>query len=71
MHPGSLEYYEVAFAKNGFDLVNHHNFTYTKCSYCPGGYWPDNKAADHTIMIYENCPTIKYRIGKIKGIRKR
>ena len=27
-------------------------FHYDTCKYCPGGYWPDQKTGDHTLLIY-------------------
>lgn len=51
-HPGSLAYYRQAFSENGFNILSEHNFSYATCGYCPGEYWPDNKAADHTLIIF-------------------
>ena len=47
-HPGSLAYYEQAFNENGIKILSEYNFTYSKCDYCPEGYWPDNKSGNHT-----------------------
>lgn len=51
-HPGSLQYYKEAFNKEGFDILSEYNFTYATCDYCPGGFWPDNKSGEHTLLIY-------------------
>ena len=32
--------------------MSEYNFTYAACDYCPGGYWPDNKSGEHTLLIY-------------------
>jgi hypothetical protein len=52
-HPGSLQYYRGAFNRDGFDILSEYNFSYATCDYCdPGGYWPDNKSGEHTLLIY-------------------
>jgi hypothetical protein len=51
-HPGSLQYYKAEFPKNGFRILSEYNFTYAACDYCPGGYWPDNKTGNHTLIIF-------------------
>lgn len=52
-HPGSLQYYREAFNRDGFDILSEYNFAYATCDYCdPGGYWPDNKSGEHTLLIY-------------------
>ncbi len=51
-HPGSLAYYRQAFSENGINVLSEFNFTYAKCDYCPGGYWPDNKSGDHALVIF-------------------
>jgi hypothetical protein len=51
-HPGSLRYYKEEFKRDGFNILSQHNFTYAACDYCPGGFWPDNKSGDHTLLIY-------------------
>jgi hypothetical protein len=51
-HPGSRRYYKEEFKRDGFNVLSQHNFTYATCDYCPGGFWPDNKSGDHTLLIY-------------------
>src|SRR5919107_706634 len=51
-HPGWLNYYREEFPKNGFNILSEYNFNYAICDYCPGGYWPNNKSGDHTLIIY-------------------
>ena len=51
-HPGWLGYYQTEFPKNGFNILSEHNFSYNKCSYCEGKYWPDNKTGNHTLIIF-------------------
>jgi hypothetical protein len=51
-HPGSLDYYRNELLKNEFRILSEYNFKYTPCNFCMGGYWPDNKTGDHTLIIY-------------------
>jgi hypothetical protein len=53
-HPGFLAYYEQAFNENGIKILSVYNFTYSKCDYCPEGYWPDNKSGNHTLIIFSS-----------------
>jgi hypothetical protein len=52
VHSGWLGYYKTEFPKNGFTILSEYNFHYATCRYCPGGFWPDQKTADHTLLIY-------------------
>jgi hypothetical protein len=52
VHPGWLGYYRTEFPKNGFKILSEYNFHYATCKYCPGGFWPDQKTSDHTLLIY-------------------
>jgi hypothetical protein len=52
VHSGWLGYYKTEFPKDGFKILTEHNFHYATCKYCPGGFWPDQKTADHTLLIY-------------------
>lgn len=51
-HPGWLGYYNTEFPANGFRILSTFDFHYATCKYCPGGYWPDQKTGDHTLIIY-------------------
>ncbi len=51
-HPGSLDYYRQVFSENEISILSEHNFTYSACDYCPGGYWPDNKSGEHTLIVF-------------------
>jgi hypothetical protein len=51
-HPGWLGYYKTEFPANGFRILSTFDFHYATCKYCPGGYWPDQKTGDHTLIIY-------------------
>jgi len=53
-HPGSLAYYRQAFNENGIEILSEYNFTYSKCDYCPEGYWPDNKSGNHTLIMFSS-----------------
>jgi hypothetical protein len=52
VHSGWLGYYKTEFPKNGFTILSEYNIHYATCRYCPGGFWPDQKTADHTLLIY-------------------
>jgi hypothetical protein len=58
VHPGWLGYYKEQFPKNGFKILSTFNFHYATCKYCPGQYWPDQKTADHTLIIYSTTQPI-------------
>jgi hypothetical protein len=51
-HLGSLDYYRTELPKNGFTILSEHNFSYKACNYCEGGYWPDNKTGEHTLILF-------------------
>ena len=67
-HPGSLNYYRDVFQKNDFRIVSNYNFTYSVCEYCPGNYWPDNKSANHTLIIYETNQSLESAMVKLKEL---
>jgi hypothetical protein len=69
-HPGSLAYYRQAFRENGFAILSEHNFSYATCDYCPGKYWPDNKAADHTLIIFGIAQPLEQAIEKLEQLVK-
>jgi hypothetical protein len=64
-HPGWLGYYVNEFPKNGFSILSKYNFHYATCKYCPGGYWPDQKAADHTLIIYSTNQPLSEALSKL------
>ena len=64
-HPGWLGYYKEQFAKNGFTILNTFNFHYATCKYCPGGFWPDQKTGDHTLIIYSTNQPLKQALDKL------
>ena len=65
VHPGSLQYYRAEFPKNGFKILSEYNFHYANCKYCPGGYWPDQKTGDHTLIIYSTSQPILDALSKL------
>ena len=64
-HPGWLGYYKEQFAKNGFKILDTFNFHYAKCKYCPGGFWPDQKSADHTLIMYSTSQPLSDALNKL------
>jgi hypothetical protein len=69
-HPGSLQYYKEAFNNDGFDILSEYNFTYATCDYCPGGFWPDNKSGEHTLLIYGTQQPLSDAIEKLGKLVK-
>ena len=65
VHPGWLGYYKEVFPKNGFKILSEFNFHYAVCSYCPGKFWPDQKTADHTLIIYSTTQSIEQAVQKL------
>jgi hypothetical protein len=65
VHPGWLGYYRTEFPKNGFKILSQYNFHYATCKYCPGGYWPDQKTGDHTLIIYSTSQPILDALSKL------
>ena len=65
MHPGWLGYYKTELPKNGFKVLSEFNFHYAACSYCPGKFWPDQKTADHTLIIYSTNQPIHLALQKL------
>jgi hypothetical protein len=64
-HPGWVGYYINEFPKNGFSILTTYNFHYATCKYCPGGFWPDQKTADHTLMIYSTNQPLSEALSKL------
>jgi len=69
-HPGWLNYYREEFPKNGFNILSEYNFHYAICDYCPGAYWPDNKAGDHTLIIYSTDQPFSVAVNKLEKMIK-
>jgi hypothetical protein len=69
-HPGWLNYYKEEFPKNGFNILSEYNFNYAICDYCPSGYWPDNKAGDHTFIIYSTDQPFSVAVDKLEKMIK-
>ena len=69
-HPGSLDYFRIQFQKNGFNIVGEHSFSYGSCDYCPGGFWPDNKSGDHTLIIYSTLQPLSEVLDKLERLVK-
>jgi hypothetical protein len=65
VHSGWLGYYKTEFPKNGFTILSEYNFHYATCRYCPGGFWPDQKTADHTLLIYSTDQPILVALAKL------
>jgi hypothetical protein len=72
VHPGWLGYYESEFPKNGFSMLDKHNFNYNICSYCESKFWPDNKTGEHTLLIFSTNQPLIEAIGSTpyRGNRK-
>lgn len=64
-HPGWLGYYTNEFPKNGFSILSKYNFHYATCKYCPAGFWPDQKTADHTLIIYSTRQPLPEALSKL------
>src|SRR5918999_1295870 len=69
-HPGWLNYYKEEFPKNGFTILSEYDFKYSICDYCPGGYWPDNKSGDHTLIIYTTDQPFSVAVDKLEKMIK-
>jgi len=65
VHPGWLAYYRNELPLNGFQILSEHNFHYAKCKYCPGGFWPDIKSADHTLIVYSTPQSLTQALSKL------
>jgi len=65
VHPGWLGYYGTEFPKDGFKILSQYNFHYASCRYCPGGYWPDQKTGDHTLILYSTSQPVLDALSKL------
>ena len=70
VRPGWLGYYKTEFLKNGFTILSEYNFHYAACKYCPGGFWPDQKTADHTLIIYSTNQPLPDALLKLEKMVK-
>jgi hypothetical protein len=64
-HPGWLGYYKTEFPDNGFKILSLFDFHYATCKYCPGEFWPDQKTADHTLLIYSTEQSTDEALAKL------
>ena len=64
-HPGWLGYYTSEFPRNSFSILSKYNFHYATCKYCPEGFWPDQKAADHTLIVYSTSQPLSEALSKL------
>ena len=64
-HPGWLGYYKTEFSNNGFKILSLFDFHYATCKYCPGEFWPDQKTADHTLLIYSTAQSTEQALSKL------
>ena len=64
-HPGWLGYYKTEFPNNGFKVLSLFDFHYATCKYCPGEFWPDQKTADHTLLIYSTDQSTDEALAKL------
>jgi hypothetical protein len=65
VHPGWLGYYRSEFPNNEFKILSQYNFHYATCRYCLGGYWPDQKTGDHTLIIYSTSQPVLDALSKL------
>lgn len=65
LHPGWLGFYRTQFPMNGLQILSEFNFHYAQCKYCPGGFWPDIKSADHTLLVYSTTQTLSDALSKL------
>jgi hypothetical protein len=65
VHPGWLGFYRTVFPENGFQILSEYNFHYAQCTYCPGGFWPDIKAPDHTLLVYSTSQPLSQALSKL------
>ena len=64
-HPGWLGYYKTEFPNKGFKILSLFGFHYATCKYCPGEFWPDQKTADHTLLIYSTEQSTDQALAKL------
>ena len=69
-HPGNLAYYIQEFPRYGLKIESMHNFTYTSCSDCPGEFWPDNKTANHTLIVWSSTQPLPNVLAALTKLTK-
>jgi hypothetical protein len=50
---------------HGFKVLSLFGFRYAVCKYCPGEFWPDQKTADHTLLIYSTEQSTDEALAKL------
>lgn len=70
IHPGNLAYYMQEFSRNGLKIESTHNFTWASCSYCPGKFWPDNKTANHTLIVWSSTQPLPDVLAALSKLTK-
>ena len=65
VHLGSLGYYRTEVPKNGYKILTEYNFKYVTCRYCPGGFWPDQNTAGHTLLVYSTSQPVSAALAKL------
>ena len=45
--------------------IAHFNYYYATCKYCPGGFWPDQKTADYTLIVYSTAQSVSDALKKL------
>jgi hypothetical protein len=69
-HPGNLAYYMHEFPRNGLKIESTYNFTWTSCSFCPGKFWPDNKTANHTLIVWSSTQPLPNVLAALTELTK-
>ena len=70
IHPGNLAYFMQEFPKNGLKIESVYNFSYASCNYCPGKFWPDNKTANHTLIVWSSTQPLPNVLAALTQLTK-
>jgi hypothetical protein len=70
IHPGNLAYYMQEFPRNGLKIESTYNFTHASCSSCPGKFWPDNKTANHTLIVWSSTQPLPNVLAALTKLTK-
>ena len=70
IHPGNLAYFMQEFPKNGLKIESVYNFSYASCNYCPGKFWPDNKTANHTLIVWSSTQPLPNVLAALTKLTK-